>query len=444
MRVFHHWVPGRKVALFVAEGAALSAACVGGAVVAARVLEPSGVPVGAAALRVTWLLALGGVAAFQYALYLVDLYDLRVAWQDRARGIRVLRAAGLAAVTLGGLGLLAGARLPPGAALGAAVGAVTGVILVRAALSVVTGPPVRVAVVGDGLRAQQLARWLEQDGDGRVELFAAPGGEDLVGWLSRARIRVVVDAGEPGRGALAGELLRCRLAGASVLRFESFVERELRRLPVAALQAESLAFADELRASPLRRSVKRAFDLAVASAMVMVAWPLGLLVGLAVAVDSPGPVFYGQERVGRGGQPFRLWKFRSMRTDAEQGGAVWARKDDDRVTRVGRIIRKTRMDELPQLLNVLRGEMSLVGPRPERPMFVESLKQQIPFYGLREAVKPGLTGWAQIRYPYGASVEDARNKLEYDLYYVKNGSLFLDAACLFHTVRHVLVGRGAR
>jgi exopolysaccharide biosynthesis polyprenyl glycosylphosphotransferase len=444
MRVFHHWVPGRKVALFVAEGTALSAACVGGAVIASRALEPSGVPVSASAWRIVWLLALGGVAAFQYALYLVDLYDLRVAWQDRARGVRVLRAAGLAAVTLGGLGLLAGPRLPPGAALGAAVGAVTGVLLVRAALSVVTGAPVRVAVVGEGLRSQQLARWLEQDGDGRVELVSAPEGEELVGWMSRAHVRVVVDAGEPGRGALAGELLRCRLAGASVLRFDSFVERELRRLPVSALEAESLAFADELHVSPLRRAVKRGFDIAVASAMVMLAWPLAMVVGFAVALDSRGPVFYRQERVGRGGTPFLLWKFRSMRTDAERDGAVWARKDDDRVTRVGRFIRKTRMDELPQLLNVLRGEMSLVGPRPERPMFVESLKKQIPFYGLREAVKPGVTGWAQIRYPYGASVEDARNKLEYDLYYVKNGSLFLDAACLFHTVRHVLVGRGAR
>jgi exopolysaccharide biosynthesis polyprenyl glycosylphosphotransferase len=165
---------------------------------------------------------------------------------------------------------------------------------------------------------------------------------------------------------------------------------------------------------------------------------------LAVALDSRGPVFYRQERVGRGGRVFGLWKFRSMRVDAEANGAVWAKQNDDRVTRVGRFIRKTRMDELPQLINVLQGDMSFVGPRPERPVFVTQLKEQIPFYGLREAVKPGITGWAQIRYPYGASVEDARNKLELDLYYIKNGSLFLDLAILFHTVRHVLMGRGAR
>ncbi|HSP76917.1 MAG TPA: polyisoprenyl-phosphate hexose-1-phosphate transferase ExoE, partial [Myxococcaceae bacterium] len=141
---------------------------------------------------------------------------------------------------------------------------------------------------------------------------------------------------------------------------------------------------------------------------------------------------------------FQLWKFRSMRTDAEKDGAMWARAGDERVTRVGRVLRRTRIDEIPQVFNVLMGDMSFVGPRPERPVFVEQLQRAIPFYGLREAVKPGITGWAQIRYPYGASVDDARHKLEFDLYYVKNGSLFLDLGIIFHTVRHVLLGRGAR
>jgi lipopolysaccharide/colanic/teichoic acid biosynthesis glycosyltransferase len=148
--------------------------------------------------------------------------------------------------------------------------------------------------------------------------------------------------------------------------------------------------------------------------------------------------------VGLRGEVFTITKFRTMRVDAEKGGAQWAQAHDPRVTRVGRFLRLCRLDELPQLFAVLRGDMTLVGPRPERPVFVEELKRAIPFYGLREAVKPGVTGWAQIRYPYGASVEDAKNKLEYDLYYVKNGSLFLDLSILFHTVRHVLLGRGAR
>jgi exopolysaccharide biosynthesis polyprenyl glycosylphosphotransferase len=196
--------------------------------------------------------------------------------------------------------------------------------------------------------------------------------------------------------------------------------------------------------SPLRRVLKRGFDILVASLLLLAAAPFLLVVAVAIKLDSKGPLFYRQERTGLAGSTFHLWKFRSMRTDAEKDGAVWARANDDRVTRVGRFIRKTRIDEIPQVFNVLMGEMSFVGPRPERPIFVEQLKQQIPFYGLREAVKPGLTGWAQIRYPYGASVEDARNKLEFDLYYVKNGSLFLDVGIIFHTVRHVLLGRGAR
>ena len=182
----------------------------------------------------------------------------------------------------------------------------------------------------------------------------------------------------------------------------------------------------------------------VASTLLLCAAPFLLIVMAAIKLDSKGPIFYRQERTGLNGKSYFLWKFRSMRTDAEKNGAVWARSNDDRVTRVGRFIRKTRIDEIPQVLNILTGDMSFVGPRPERPVFIEQLKQQIPFYALREAVKPGLTGWAQIRYPYGASVEDARNKLEFDLYYVKNGSLFLDMSIIFHTVRHVLLARGAR
>ena len=218
----------------------------------------------------------------------------------------------------------------------------------------------------------------------------------------------------------------------------------MRRIPVQFLRASDFAFADEMTVSPLRRAFKRVFDVAVASLLLLMASPFLILVALAIKLDSKGPVFYRQDRVGLGGRAYPLWKFRSMRTDAEKNGAVWARSNDDRVTRVGKFIRKTRIDEIPQVFNVLLGHMSFVGPRPERPVFTEQLKQQIPFYGVREAVKPGITGWAQIRYPYGASVEDARNKLEFDLYYVKNGSLFLDVGIIFHTVRHVLLGRGAR
>ena len=189
---------------------------------------------------------------------------------------------------------------------------------------------------------------------------------------------------------------------------------------------------------------KRVFDFLVAGALLLLATPLMAVLVVLIRLDSKGPAFYRQDRVGRNGREYAIWKFRSMRVDAEKNGAVWARTNDERVTRVGRFIRKTRMDEIPQVLNVLRGDMSFVGPRPERQKFIDLISRDVPYYALREGVKPGITGWAQIRYPYGASVEDGRNKLEYDLYYVKNGTLFLDLAIIFHTVRHVLLGRGAR
>ncbi len=182
----------------------------------------------------------------------------------------------------------------------------------------------------------------------------------------------------------------------------------------------------------------------MATALLVLSAPLMLVLVVLIRLDSRGPAFYRQDRVGQNGKEYALWKFRSMRIDAEKNGAVWASANDDRATRVGRFIRKTRMDEIPQVFNVLRGDMSFVGPRPERQVFIDIISKDVPYYSLREGVKPGITGWAQIRYPYGASVEDGRNKLEFDLYYVKNGTLFLDLAIIFHTVRHVLLGRGAR
>jgi lipopolysaccharide/colanic/teichoic acid biosynthesis glycosyltransferase len=187
------------------------------------------------------------------------------------------------------------------------------------------------------------------------------------------------------------------------------------------------------------------FDLVMSSILLLCAAPLLAFLAVLIKLDSQGPVFYWQERVGRGGRIYRLHKLRTMRNDAEKlSGPVWAASRDPRITRVGALLRKARLDEIPQVFAVFRGDMSFVGPRPERPFFVQQLKTQIAFYGLREAVKPGITGWAQIRYPYGSSVEDAKAKLEYDLYYVQHQSLFLDVAICFHTAKIVLFGRGAR
>jgi exopolysaccharide biosynthesis polyprenyl glycosylphosphotransferase len=195
----------------------------------------------------------------------------------------------------------------------------------------------------------------------------------------------------------------------------------------------------------MRDGTKRLFDILASGTLLLLTLPLMLITAILIPLENRGPVFYSQERVGQGGKPFKVLKFRSMRVDAEKDGRPqWAREKDSRVTRVGSFIRKTRIDELPQILNVLKGEMSFVGPRPERSFFVEQLIQQIPYYNYRHNVKPGITGWAQIRYPYGASVEDAIEKLQYDLYYVKNHSLFLDLIILFQTMQVILFGQGAR
>jgi sugar transferase (PEP-CTERM system associated) len=240
------------------------------------------------------------------------------------------------------------------------------------------------------------------------------------------------------------QLLLCKSAGIRIFSDVEFRERQFRRVDLDRLCPEWLVFAEGAFASRLDQATKRGFDLAVSAGMLLVTLPLMLLTALLIKLDSPGPVFYRQERVGLHGKTFMLLKFRSMRTDAEAAGPVWARTADPRVTRVGRFIRRTRIDELPQLLNVLRGEMSFVGPRPERPHFISELARAIPRYHDRAFVKPGITGWAQVNFPYGASIEDARMKLAYDLYYISHRNLFLDFLILFSTVRVILLQEGSR
>ena len=242
------------------------------------------------------------------------------------------------------------------------------------------------------------------------------------------------------------EILDCKMSGTMVLDLLSFFEKETSRIKLDVLQPSWIFFSDGFHLGGLAQYSKRVLDLTTASVILLIAWPLMLLVALAILIESGGrgPILFHQVRVGLNGKEFQVHKFRSMRTDAEADGvARWATKNDSRITRVGAIIRKTRLDELPQVFNVLLGEMSLVGPRPERPEFVEQLAQEIPFYNERHRVKPGLTGWAQLSYPYGATLEDARNKLEFDLYYVKNASAFLDLIILLETVEVVLWGKGA-
>jgi exopolysaccharide biosynthesis polyprenyl glycosylphosphotransferase len=240
-------------------------------------------------------------------------------------------------------------------------------------------------------------------------------------------------------------LLQCRLNGICVLDESSFCEREGRCIDIDGTDLAWLLRGEGFRHGRIADLAKRLFDLSIATALILLTLPLMALVALAIWCDSRGPILHRQERIGWSGRVFALWKFRSMRRDAEPGGRpIWAAKGDPRVTRVGRLIRYTRIDELPQLWNVLRGEMSLVGPRPERPFFVDQLSSAIPLYAARHSVKPGITGWAQVNASYGASLDDAREKLRYDLYYIKNRSLILDLRILLSTVRVILFQEGAR
>ncbi|TFW22766.1 TIGR03013 family PEP-CTERM/XrtA system glycosyltransferase [Massilia arenosa] len=257
-----------------------------------------------------------------------------------------------------------------------------------------------------------------------------------------AREIVVAVANRRGGGFPIKELLDCKLHGIQVTDAATFFERETYQIRVDSLQPSWLVFGGGFDQSFGRMFMKRAFDIVCSSLLLILTFPVMLVTALAIWLEDRGPLFYQQERVGRGDEPFKVLKFRSMGVNAEKGKPQWAQVNDPRVTRVGNFIRKVRIDELPQILNVFKGEMSFVGPRPERPYFVEQLSEEIPFYKVRHSIKPGVTGWAQVRYGYGANIEDTVQKLQYDLYYVKNNSLFLDVLILIDTVKVVLFGSG--
>ena len=240
-------------------------------------------------------------------------------------------------------------------------------------------------------------------------------------------------------------LLDCKLKGVTIEEGETFKERISGKIPLDQLKPSWMVFSDGFKSLRSKKILKRLFDISFSVFLFVTLLPLMLLVALIIKLDSKGPAIFKQIRTGENGREFEIYKFRSMRQDAESAtGPVWAKTEDDRVTMAGRIIRKLRIDELPQLINVIKGDMSFVGPRPERPYFVEKLKEAIPYYEVRAAVKPGITGWAQIKYPYGATFHDALEKLQYDIYYIKNMSLFLDWLIIFQTIRIVLTGKGAR
>ena len=406
-------------------------------------------------------------AVCQLCLYYNDFYDLTLVHSNRELIVRLLQAVGAASIVLAALYfLLPGLMIGDGIFVSALVVFVVGILGWRLLFNIVTRSlhlEERILVVGTGEAARKVTRQILDQKDfayrviGFIDDDRARIGERIVNpgivgtpadiprLIALHQIDRIVVGLSDRRGKLpVDELLHAKMAGVRVEDATTTYERITGKILIDDLRPSWLIFSDGFHVSRLNRWAKRVIDLTLAAALALVSAPLMLLTAIAIALESGFPVLYCQERVGENGRTFTLCKFRSMRTDAEKGGKpIWAKDGDDRITRVGRFIRKTRLDELPQLWNVVRGDMSFVGPRPERPFFVAELAKEIPFYQQRHVVKPGLTGWAQVKYRYGSSIEDATEKLRYDLYYIKHLSIFFDLTIVFDTVKVVLFRKGA-
>ncbi|MBA2355201.1 MAG: TIGR03013 family PEP-CTERM/XrtA system glycosyltransferase [Acidobacteria bacterium] len=416
------------------------------------------------ALSETWPKALIVAVVCQVSLYYAELYDLRVVADRRELAVRVMQALGAASLILA-----LTYYIVPALIIGRGVFLVASLLVVLIVagwrfafewLSVAVGPAERLLVVGTSTAAQELARELRDrrnelgvdivgfaDGQLGVTDFGFPvlgTFEEIPAIVREQRVDRVVVSLVDARGKLPmGRLLDMRLDGVRFDHLASVYEQYTGKIAVENLRPSYLIFNEGFNTSRLQLMLKRGFDIVLALVALVLALPIMLVVAILVKRTSPGPALYHQERVGQNGTLFTVHKFRSMRQDAEaRSGAVWAQKNDPRVTPVGQFLRKARLDELPQLWNVLWGSMSFVGPRPERPQFVQQLSEQIPYYRQRHVVKPGVTGWAQVMYSYGASVEDAIEKLQYDLFYIKHLTVAFDVFVLFKTVQTVLLRRG--
>jgi sugar transferase (PEP-CTERM system associated) len=411
------------------------------------------------------MLIIAGVV--QLWLYFGDLYDYRVLKDRQELFVRSLRALGATSLTLAALYYwFPELMIGRGVFMLSAFLVITLVVGWRVAYEWASrrvGPRERLLLVGTGEAAVRLARELFERKELGVEIagFIDPDPamvgtpvinpgvigtvEDIPSIVRARRVDQVVVSLSDARGKLPmDKLLEMKLEGVTFSHLASVYENYTGKIAVENLRPSWLIFQEGFKKSRSQDAAKRAFDICLSAIGLLLAWPLMLLTALAIKITSPGPVLYHQQRVGLRNRVFTIHKFRSMRVDAErETGAVWAGASDSRVTPIGGFLRRTRLDELPQIWNVLRGDMSIVGPRPERPEFVSSLERDIPFYGQRHTVRPGLTGWAQVRYTYGATVEDALEKLQYDLFYIKHMSVALDLFIVAKTVKTVLMRRGA-
>jgi sugar transferase (PEP-CTERM system associated) len=456
MQLFNRYVSTRSLTVFGGE-----LLLIFGSVALAASLQNGGDLAGS-----LWKIALVTVVC-QLCLYYNDFYDLTLVHSNRELVVRLLQAVGAASIVLAALYFaLPGLVIGDGIFVSALLVFLVAILGWRLLFNHLTGSlklEERVLVVGTGDTARKVVRqvlaqrdfayrvigFIDDDrrriGESVVNPTIVGTYEDIPALVRRHQIDRIVVGLADRRGRLPIEqLLRAKMDGVRVEDAATTYERVTGKILIDDLRPSWLIFSEGFRVSRWTRFMKRLIDLPLAIALAIVSFPLMILTAVAVWLESGRPILYCQERVGENGRPFTLCKFRSMRQDAEQAGKpVWATDGDSRITRVGRFIRKTRLDELPQLWNVVRGDMSFVGPRPERPFFVEELAREIPFYQQRHAVKPGITGWAQVKYRYGSSLEDAMEKLRYDLYYIKHLSIFFDLTIVFDTVKVVLFRKGA-
>ena len=456
MQLFNRYVSTRSLTVFAAE-----LFLIFGSVALAASLQNAGDLAGS-----VWKIALVTLICL-LCLYYNDFYDLTLVHSNRELVVRLLQAAGAASIILGALYFTVPALvIADGIFVSALVVFLTAILGWRLLFNRLASSmqfEERILVVGTGETARTVARqilaqhdfayrvvgFIDDDrrriGERIVNPAIVGTPEDIPDLVAKHQIDRIVVGLADRRGKLPIEqLLKAKMTGVRVEDATTTYERITGKILIDDLRPSWLIFSDGFRVSRWTRIMKRSIDLPLAAALAIASFPAMVLTAIAIWLESGGPVLYCQERVGENGRLFTLCKFRSMRQDAErEGRPIWAKDGDHRITRVGRVIRKIRLDELPQLWNVVRGDMSFVGPRPERAYFVEELAREIPFYQQRHAVKPGITGWAQVKYRYGSSLEDAMEKLRYDLYYIKHLSIFFDLTIVFDTVKVVLFRKGA-
>jgi sugar transferase (PEP-CTERM system associated) len=462
LKVFNQYLPFRRLAFFVLESFLIM-----GMIVLGAFLRFLGNPISFYTYESLILKALLIVACVQLSLYYFDLYELKVFRSNIELGIRLLQSLGVSSILLAVLYYLF-----PFLIIGRGIFFISLIFMGAVIVSwriiynhILRTRPLdqRIIIVGSGPLAKNIAKEIvermdtgfkvigfitenpERVGEKLVNPSIIGDQSQILDIATREKVDRIIVALEERRGKFPdAQLLECKMGGIAVEEGIEFYEHLTGRLQVESLRPSFLIFSDGFKKPELSMWVKRVTGFILSLIGLVLLSPLILVISILIKIDSQGPVFYQQERVGKRGKIFRLLKFRSMVKNAETNGPVWAENDDKRITRVGRWIRKWRFDEIPQMLNVLKGDMAFVGPRPERPYFVEQLRKEIPFYDQRFSVKPGVTGWAQIKYRYGASKEDALEKLKYDLYYIKNLSPFFDLLIIFETIKVVLFGKGAR